>query len=43
MLVDERDAVLAENIRKQKGKVVAIVGMAHVDGIAAAFGEPSKA
>ena len=34
MLIDERDYVLAQNIKKAPGsKVVAVIGAAHVPGI----------
>ncbi len=38
ILVDERDVVLADSIKKANGKrVVAVVGMAHMDGISRAW------
>lgn len=34
VMIDERDVILAESIRKAPGqRIVAVVGMAHMDGI----------
>ncbi len=33
VLLHERDEFMARELRKQSGRVVAVVGMAHMDGI----------
>ena len=43
VLLDERDAVLTEAIRSAPGRrVVAVVGMAHMDGIERLWDRPTK-
>jgi len=43
VVIDERDAYLAESIRTAEGKrIVAVVGAGHIDGIRAALAEPRE-